>query len=202
MGADLKGEGTHILDLKQAAEDELARLDAVSSKERPKDYVAVVQKLRAQATAGQQAQEFVERGGRALMKARRAIEAGLDNHSRNAHFKLAAALHKAQDSDTLTRAEQYLRLYLEDLGLQQSDLASPPNHWIAFTHGLILMSHETTIQEAPAAFDAAVTLEPRFQRARLRLAQTYQKLGRVDEAVATLKLLLKGTTQAYPSPAF
>ena len=80
LGADLKGEGTHILDLKQAAEDELARLDAVSSKERPKDYVAVVQKLRAQATAGQQAQEFVERGGRALMKARRAIEAGLDGH--------------------------------------------------------------------------------------------------------------------------
>jgi len=191
MGADLKGEGTNILDLKHAAESELARLETASSKERPKDYVTVVQNLRAQATAGQKAQEFVEKGGRALMKARRVIESGLDNHATNPNFKLAAALHKSQDRDTRTRAEQHLRLYLEGLGLSQADLASPPNHWIAFTHGLILQGGETTLQEAPAAFEAAISLEPRFQRARLRLAQTYHKLGRLDEAVATLEKLLK-----------
>lgn len=191
MGADFKNEGTHILDLKNAAELELARLDTLSSKERPKDYVALKQALLAQATASQKAQEWVEKGGRALMKARRAIESGLENHATNPNFKLATALHRAQDSDTLTRAEQYLRMYLEGLGLSQDDLAEPSNHWMAYTHGLILMANETTLQDAPAAFSAAVTLEPRFQRARLRLAQSYHKLGRLDEAVKTLEQVVK-----------
>jgi predicted Zn-dependent protease len=193
-GADFKNEGTHILDLKDAAEVELARLDTLSSKDRPKGYVALKQGLLAQATASQTAQEWVEKGGRALMKARRAIESGLENHATNPNFKLATALHRAQDTDTLTRAEQYLRMYLEGLGLNQEDLAKPSNHWMAYTHGLILMANETTRQEAPAAFSAAIALEPRFQRARLRLAQSYHKLGQVDEAVQ----MLEQVVQAQP----
>ena len=191
MGSDFKSEGTHILDLKNAAEVELARLDTLSSKERPKDYVALKQGLLAQATASQTAQEWVEKGGRALMKARRAIESGLENHATNPNFKLATTLHRVQDSDTLTRAEQYLRMYLEGLGLSQEDLAKPSNHWMAYAHGMVLMANETTQQDAPAAFTAAITLEPRFQRARLKLAQAYHRLGKTDDAVKVLEQLVQ-----------
>lgn len=191
LGADLKGEGTNVLDLKQAAEAELERLDGLTGKDRPEDFMERVQRLRAQATSGQKAQEFVERGGRALMKARRAIESGLELHANNPNFKLAAAIHKLQDPDTVGAAERYLRDYLSGMGLGVADLESPPNHWIGYVHGAILMGHDSTLKEAPAAFEAAISLEPRFQRARLRLAEAYHQLGQVDKAIAVLTSIVK-----------
>ena len=61
--------------------------------------------------------------------------------------------------------------------------------------GRVLLQAPHKTKESPAAFQAALQLEPTFQRARYGLALAQQKLEERDAAMATLKMLLAQVPQ-------
>ncbi len=160
----------------------------------PKDREEQIRKD-AQAFETQSA-ELLLRGGQDGAAALGELKPVLDRHPGAASLNLAAALHYTSDDKAKQQAAEHFQRSLDTLlGPGKTlDPAQPPDLWALYLQARLWRDDLT---KAESALAAALKLEPRFQRARLELAELHAKQSRKDEAKRLLGELL-ATAPEHP----
>ncbi|MEK7705768.1 MAG: zinc-ribbon domain-containing protein [Myxococcota bacterium] len=183
-GSDIQARGRVFLDESAAALSKVSALEASPGRRTPQ-AAAQERELRAKADeANGNSAKLFEAGGMEVTAGQQLLRQALKDYGSNPMVATAAGIYYATDPDGRDRAKELLRFAIETrLGVSKKlDPKDPPDVWTAFLGAALHAMDPRELEEAAALYEAAVRLEPRFDRARYELALVRQKIGRVDES--------------------
>ncbi len=188
-GSDIQARGRRIRAAGQRAIDEIRALEALPGNRRPKNSNQRLAELRARATeADRDAATLFEEGGKVVREGYALLRDALEAYEDNPLVVEAAGIYYTTDSDSVARAGRLLRhsVQLRYGADSELDLEAPPNTWLPYLHGLVRSADKRNQADVRAAFVAAYTKEPRFQRARYQLGlfEAEQDANREAERLA------------------
>jgi hypothetical protein len=152
-------------------------LNAMAQVFRGSDLQALGRERLSAAAPGEAAQatKIFEQGGEAIATGLKEIKRSLAQSPPRPLACLAAGLYFALDTDSLGRAQDFLRQRLELTGGPGAklDLNAPPDAWTPFLKGVIDVAGKKDASTVGADFRAALKADPRLIRARWELAKLY-----------------------------
>ncbi|MEZ4272127.1 MAG: zinc-ribbon domain-containing protein [Myxococcota bacterium] len=144
------------------------------------------------ATINQDAAALYEHGGDDLKAAELLIRDGLKNFPDFPPMVVASGIYLISDPDRAAQAMKHLVtsqiLVTENKSFSADKLADP---WSAYLYGKIQAAQRNDLATITGAFEIALKLEPRFQRARYELAKVYLNAGDTPAAIKLSRALLK-----------
>jgi predicted Zn finger-like uncharacterized protein len=184
-GSDLQAKGRAVRAVGEEALAELNAIEELPASKRPANSNRRLAELRERVSeASRESAELFEGGGEILRDGFARLRDGLKAYRDEPLVAEAAGIYYTTDSDSIPRASELLRhsLLLRYGSGGQLDLSAPPNGWLPYLQALVLASEHQGDGAARAAFAAALTAVPRFQRARYELARFEEQRGRRSEA--------------------
>ena len=195
-GGALQAAGRGIGEAGVRAQKEIRRIKRLPRRKRKKQKAVMAELKEQVAASGDESKKKFEAAGRELRKGLSALQLAEREHVDSPMLKLALGLYFVTEPDGGERAAQ---LHKQATGLLNKAPAEVEDkrgkQWAAYLEGRVLLQAPHKTKESPAAFQAALQLEPTFQRARYGLALAQQKLEERDAAMATLKMLLAQVPQ-------
>lgn len=191
-GGDLLAIGRVMNKVASEAVDEIKRLQRLSIRDRPQGYTELLAGLRRKAVdSNKESRPYLEKGGQEIARGLEFLKTGFEEYSNSRMMVLAYGIYQSVEVDAISLSRD-LENALEDLEVREQDfnLTRISNPWIAYLRGLILLKDVSRLKSAISAFQRAIELEPKMNRARFQLAVAFEKSGEKEEATQGAEYIL------------